>query len=148
VLPIRLDYFDDQDYRVPESVPFITMNPRAKIAENAQLETRLSPFEQITQLESEQEGRVLQAMEKINADEHEAEKSLIAMRKQEADKLAAESEKELQNYEATEPAAILAKGKEDTAADLKAITKQFEKTEDKAVAALLDSMLDLSFLKS
>lgn len=105
----------------------------------------MSPFEQITQLENEQEARVQQALESFNAEEREAEKAMAASEKLHEEKMREEAREDLREYAKTEPAAILQKSEDETAEDLKATTKQYEKTSGKALASLVDAVLDLSF---
>jgi hypothetical protein len=122
------------------------MNPRSAASDTAKSELKVSPFEQITMVEEEQETRFQQTQESVAVEERETEKTLAASQKEQEDKLREEARAELREFANKDPAAILQKGKDETAAHLKDIDKNYDKNGSKIVQSLTEAVLDLSVL--
>lgn len=119
------------------------MNPRAAAKDAAKIDTR-SPFEQITQLENDQESRVRQSVEAFDAEQRDAQKTMTQAEKTQEEQYRERAREELREFAKKEPAAILQQNEEDTAEQLKTITKQYQKNAPKTVESLVSAVLDLS----
>lgn len=101
-----------------------------------------SPFEQITNLENEQEARVLQATERLDEEKREAEKSMVAAEKTQEEMMRTKATEELKEYSRTEPANILKTSEKLTADELEAIARHAEKNLPKALSNVISPLLD------
>lgn len=118
------------------------MTAKTSIRDAAKLEVHVSPFEQITSIENEQELRVQQAAERFEQEKREAEKSLAGAEKTQEEMMRAKATEELKEYSRTEPASILQTSEKQTSDDLAAIAKHAEKQLPKALSTITSPLLD------
>lgn len=122
--------------------PIPPMTAKKSAQDSATLEMHVSPFEQITNLENEQERRVLQAKERFDEEKRDMEKTIASSEKTQEETIRAQATEELKEYARTEPAAILKNAEKETSAELSAIAKHAEKHLPKAVEENLNLLLD------
>jgi hypothetical protein len=122
------------------------MNPRRSAALSAKNDIVTSPFEQISQLENEQEERVRLELEKYTEESREAEKAMQNSEKLHEEKLRDTAREELKEYARTEPAAILTQAEAETVELVKSIDKHAAKQLPKEADVLLSSLTDGSLL--
>lgn len=102
------------------------MTARKTSATNAH-ETHVSPFEQISQLETAQEQRVAAASEKAMTEEKEVEKSITLSEKEQEETLKKKATEELKQYSQSEPAAILQEYEKETNEEVQSIKTSMSK---------------------
>lgn len=124
------------------------MKPKSFSKERETSDIHLSPFEQITTLENEQEARVQQAIERFEQEKHDAEKSIVGAEKTQEEMMRAKATDELKEYARTEPANILTNAEQQTSDELKTIAKHAEKELPKALTTLTSSLLDGSLFST
>jgi hypothetical protein len=118
------------------------MNPRRPAAAAAKTDVFTSPFEQISQLENEQEARVLSETEKYAEESREAEKAMQNSEKLHEEKLRDTAREELKEYARTEPAAILTQAEAETVELVKSIDKNASKQMQKEAESLVSNLTD------
>lgn len=111
-------------------------------------EEHVSPFEQISSLENEQETRVLQASERFEQEKREMEKSLHVAEKTQEEMERAKASDELKEYARTEPANILKNTEKETSEELASIAKHADKQLPKTLETILSPLLDGSVFKN
>lgn len=122
------------------------MNPRSNAAVKEKTEHRLTPFEQITEEEDRQETRTREALLNMEQEVRDGEKEWKTKEREEEEALRNQARAELKEFAKNEPAAILRKSEEAAQAELKEIDAQYQKHAPALSKALVESIVDFSFL--
>lgn len=122
------------------------MNPRSNATVKEKVEHRLTPFEQITEAEGQQEARAQEVLLGIEKETQEMEREWKNKEREEEEALRTQARAELKEFAKSEPAAILSRSEEEAQAELKAIDAEYQKHAPTLSKALVESIVDFSFL--
>lgn len=112
-------------------------------------DTHVSPFEQISQLETIQEQRVIAANEKCMTEENEAEKTIALAEQEQEEALKKKANEELKQYLQSEPATILQEHEKETNEEVQSInTAMSSQLVKKAESLVADFVKNPSYFLS
>ena len=122
------------------------MNPRSSATAKEKTEHRLTPFEQISEVETSEEQRVHATLQTFEREEIEAEQKLKEERRSKEEAMRDEARAELKEFAKSEPAAILAQYEADTQGESQHISAEYKKHAPAISRSLVESIIDCSFL--
>lgn len=123
-------------------LPSFKMTPKKMAPSNAVSDIHASPLEQITELELEQERRVLRTAEQFQSEKSEIEKEVMEAEKSSEEQFRSQAATELEAFARTEPVSLLKQAEKETSAAMAALSKHADKHFPATLNATLSQLLD------
>jgi len=102
-----------------------------------------TPFDQITQVEHQEEARVQQEIDGMEHERTEVDKAVQEKHLKAEEELKEEARGELKTYKENELSTILQKAEKDATKEIEAMDQEYEQRKDEATKKLVSTMTDV-----
>lgn len=124
------------------------MNPPSSTKKPEKDASRPSPFDEISSVEEREEARLQRSLAKIGQEHGDGERAIQSSEEKAANGLREAAREEVRAFASSEPASILQRYHAETEKETARIEAIFQKHGAKTAQTLVESIVDLSFLRS
>lgn len=121
------------------------MTPKSGAVQSAKIESKVTPFEQIRELEEQEKARVEKTLKELAEKETEIAQKAEENRRKEEEELMVKAKEELVAFKNKELTGIMTKEDDKTAEELREIEALYKKNAPKVTQSLVETVTDAHF---